>query len=98
MTLSSHQGQYDQVLTQELGKLRDAFKRVPSKAPYKPSLTIVICGKRHHARFWPTDNAGASRNGNTLPGTIVDRGITDVYNFDFYLQVSPAPPSTALPR
>lgn len=46
----------------------------------------MICGKRHHARFYPTKDADASKNGNTLPGTVVDKGITSVYNFDFYLQ------------
>lgn len=45
---------------------------------YKPKLSIIICGKRHHARFYPTDSANAVRNGNTKPGTVVDRGITSM--------------------
>ncbi|KAG1837574.1 ribonuclease H-like domain-containing protein [Suillus subalutaceus] len=40
-----------------------------------PLLTIIICGKRHHAKFWPTDSQFADRN-----------GITAVFDFDFYLQ------------
>lgn len=27
-------------------------------------------------------------NRNTVPGTVVDKGVTDIYNHDFYLQVS----------
>ena len=74
------------MLTIELKLIQDAFKQISPKTPYKPTLTIIVCGKRHHARFWPADSAGATRNGNTKPGTVVDKGVTDVYNFDFYLQ------------
>lgn len=83
------QGQYHLVLREELPKILAAFKQISPKAPYKPTLTIAICGKRHHARFWPTapGEANMTNNGNTVPGTVVDKGITDVYNFDFYLQV-----------
>jgi eukaryotic translation initiation factor 2C len=61
----------------------DAFKRVqpgtgPKNKPYRPALTIIICGKRHHAKFWPTDSQFASNNGNTRPGTVVDKGVTAV--------------------
>ncbi|KAH9850924.1 Piwi-domain-containing protein [Lenzites betulinus] len=80
------EGQYHLVLQEELPKIQAAFKQISPKAPYKPTLTIAICGKRHHARFWPTAPGEMTNNGNTIPGTIVDKGITDVYNFDFYLQ------------
>lgn len=77
------------MLTEELPRLQAAFKQISPQTPYKPTLTIIVCGKRHHARFWPPDSPNASRNGNTQPGTIIDKGITDIYNFDFYLQVRP---------
>jgi len=32
------------------------------------------------------NNEEASRNGNTKPGTVVDKGVTDVFRFDYYLQ------------
>lgn len=80
------EGQYQLVLQEELPRIRDAFRRISPKAPYKPKLTITVCGKRHHARFYPTESKDASRNGNTLPGTVVDKGVTDVYGFDYYLQ------------
>ena len=54
-------------------------------APYRPKLTIVVCNKGH-VRFYPTEQDNATVNGNPLPGTVVDRGITAIYNFDFFLQ------------
>lgn len=77
------QGQFDTVLEEELPKILDAFKRVspkgsPQGKAYRPKLTIVICGKRHHARNWPS-NTVADKTGNTRPGTVVDQGITGVY-------------------
>ncbi|EPQ53315.1 argonaute-like protein [Gloeophyllum trabeum ATCC 11539] len=80
------EGQYDAVIREELPQILDAFKKVRQSPAYRPKLSIAICGKRHHARFYPTDSAFADRNGNTRPGTVVDRGVTEVYGFDFYLQ------------
>lgn len=58
------------------------------KLQFKPTLSIIICGKRHHARAYATGQDDMTPNGNTVPGTVIDKGITDIYNFDFYLQVS----------
>ncbi|EMD35748.1 hypothetical protein CERSUDRAFT_84845 [Gelatoporia subvermispora B] len=80
------EGQYDTVLRFELPQILEAFKKIPRKTPYRPKLTIAICGKRHHVRLYATDDRDKTRNGNTLPGTVVDRGITYVYHNDFYLQ------------
>ncbi|KZT65512.1 Piwi-domain-containing protein [Daedalea quercina L-15889] len=80
------EGQYDLVLREELPLIREAFRKISPKTPYKPKLTITICGKRHHARFYATKTDDATKNGNTKPGTIQDRGVTDVYGFDWYLQ------------
>ncbi|KAI0919501.1 hypothetical protein AcV5_001553 [Taiwanofungus camphoratus] len=80
------EGQYNILLREELPRILDAFKRISPNAPYRPKLTIEVCGKRHHARFPATDSQNMAKNGNTLPGTVVDKGVTDVYNFDFYLQ------------
>ena len=65
-------------------EIRKAFTRLG--AGYNPKLTIVICGKRHHTRFFPMDPAHAAQDGNPKPGTVVDRGATAVYEYDFYLQ------------
>jgi len=80
------EGQYQHILQHELPLILSAFKRVSPNAPYRPKVTITVCGKRHNARQYPTDPNQMDRKGNTPPGTIYDKGITDVYNFDFYLQ------------
>ncbi|KAH9942807.1 Piwi-domain-containing protein [Amylocystis lapponica] len=79
------EGQYDIVLREELPLIRSALEKV-YKTASRPKLTITICGKRHHARNYAAEETNMSKNGNTLPGTVIDKGITDVYNFDFYLQ------------
>ena len=77
------EGQFDQVLVHELPQIRAAFQSLKN---CKPKLTIAICGKRHHARFYPTRTQDADRTSNTKAGTVVDQGVTAVYDFDFYLQ------------
>jgi hypothetical protein len=79
------EGQFDQVLEKELPQLKDSFRKVYKDAKH-PQVMICICGKRHHARFYPVNDSDATKNGNTKPGTVVDKGIGDVYRFDFYLQ------------
>ncbi|TFY71790.1 hypothetical protein EVG20_g1213, partial [Dentipellis fragilis] len=81
------EGQFSIVVEDEIPKMRLAFRKFDTaQGPYRPKLTVVICGKRHHTRFYPTDQQHADRDGNPRPGTVVDRGITAVYEFDFFLQ------------
>ncbi|PPQ70160.1 hypothetical protein CVT24_003887 [Panaeolus cyanescens] len=78
------EGQFSIVIDDELRKIKRSFRRFDSS--YAPKLTIVICGKRHHTRFYPTRDEDADSKKNPLPGTVVDRGVTSVYHFDFFLQ------------
>ena len=81
------QGQYQTVLLDEVPQMRTAFSKFNTTArPYQPKLTVVVCGKRHHTRFYPTERAHADQDGNPRPGTVVDRGVTAIYEFDFFLQ------------
>ncbi|EKM51081.1 uncharacterized protein PHACADRAFT_165707 [Phanerochaete carnosa HHB-10118-sp] len=83
------EGQYKLSLEKELPQILEACKRLSTadrKTPYRPTISVIVCGKRHHARLNATQSDQATRNGNTLPGTVVDKGITDIYNHDFYLQ------------
>ncbi|KAJ6524443.1 argonaute-like protein [Mycena vulgaris] len=84
------EGQFDIVVREEKAQMLEAFKKLSTKErgpkAYRPLVAIVICGKRHHARFYPTSSNFADRNGNTQPGTVVDKGVTAVFDFDFYLQ------------
>ncbi|EMD37096.1 hypothetical protein CERSUDRAFT_84117 [Gelatoporia subvermispora B] len=81
------EGQFATVVAEEMPEIRAAFRKFnTAQAQYAPKLTIVICGKRHHTRFFPTEEQNADRNGNPRPGTVVDRGVTAIYEFDFFLQ------------
>jgi hypothetical protein len=81
------EGQFYTVIQEELPAIKQAFRKFnTAETPYSPALTIVICGKRHHTRFYPVEEANADHNGNPRPGTVVDRGVTAVYHFDFFLQ------------
>lgn len=84
------QGQYDLVLSKEKPRFQAAFAKFATASrgkAYNPSLSIIVCGKRHNARFPATAVSPVTRNGNTVPGTVVDKGVTDIYDHDFYLQV-----------
>lgn len=81
------EGQFNTVVEEELPAIRLACQKFDTaQKQYRPALSIVICGKRHHTRFYPTEQANADDKGNPKAGTVVDRGVTAVYNFDFFLQ------------
>ncbi|KAG8882866.1 hypothetical protein FRB98_003417 [Tulasnella sp. 332] len=82
------EGQYKTVVQDELPKIQQACVRMTPGGTYRPKITLVIAGKRHHTRFYPVDGPpnGCDRHGNPRPGTVVDRGVTAIYDHDFYLQ------------
>lgn len=94
------EGQYDMVLGQELPQLRRACEQTYPATDTKkglPRISIIVCGKRHKTRFYPTSEADCDRSGNTKPGTVVDRGVTEARNWDFFLQAHAALQGTARP-
>jgi hypothetical protein len=94
------EGQYQLVLDQELPLLRAACREMYPASDQKkglPRLTVAIVGKRHHTRFYPTTVADADKGGNTKPGTVVDRGVTEARSWDFFLQAHTALQGTARP-
>ena len=90
------EGQYGLVIEKELKGMREACK-LKYPAGKAPNFTIIICGKRHNTRFYPTDVEQTGRTGNPRPGTVVDRGVTEAGNWDFYLQAHFALQGTARP-
>jgi len=94
------EGQYEIVLDQELPLLRQACSELYPATSTKagiPRLSIIIVGKRHHTRFYPTRDSDADRSSNPQNGTIVDRGVTEARNWDFFLQAHSALQGTARP-
>ncbi|KAL9596726.1 MAG: hypothetical protein Q9219_005601 [cf. Caloplaca sp. 3 TL-2023] len=94
------EGQYNLVLQKELPTLRKACEDVyPATMTKegKPHMTIAIVGKRHNTRFYPTKKEEADGFSNPQNGTVVDRGVTEARNWDFYLQAHTAIQGTARP-
>lgn len=94
------EGQYDTVINSELPLLKKACEGVyPANDTKKglPRMAIVVVGKRHNTRFYPTNETDADRSFNPPAGTVVDRGITESRNWDFYLQAHSALQGTARP-
>ena len=60
-------------------------------------MTVVVAEKRHHIRFFPPQGGAADKNGNPLPGTIVDRDVTHPFENDVYLCSHVAIQGTARP-
>jgi eukaryotic translation initiation factor 2C len=86
------EGQYAAVLNEEVVAIKETFKELGMKTI--PAFTVVIAGKRHHIRFFPEKG---DRNGNPLPGTLVETGCTHPFEFDFYLCSHVAIKGTARP-
>jgi len=91
------EGQYAQVIAEELRDIKIACQSINEN--YRPSITVTICSKRHHHRFFPnpTDRLAADRNGNVKPGTIVEKDITHPTEYDFFLASHAAIQGTARP-
>ncbi|KAF2021031.1 Piwi-domain-containing protein [Aaosphaeria arxii CBS 175.79] len=82
------EGQYKTVLQEEYPCFVTAFNKLYGAESKHPKISIIVVGKRHHTRFYPTkiDETNADvENGNPKPGTVVDRGVTGEKLFDFFL-------------
>ncbi|KAI9850709.1 MAG: hypothetical protein M1838_005200 [Thelocarpon superellum] len=94
------EGQYETVLREELPLLRAGCKGIyPPDAVKKglPRISIIVVGKRHHTRFYPMKEDDADRSSNPKNGTVVDRGVTEARNWDFFLQAHAGLQGTARP-
>lgn len=78
------EGQFLQVLKEELRALRQACRTLDER--HKPKVTFVVVQKRHHTRFACKNNQDAMGKGRNIPaGTVIDRQITSADGYDFYL-------------
>lgn len=81
--------QYKTVLNDELPQFIRACRELypaPDTKRQIPRITIVIVGKRHHTRFFASAENEADKKSNPRNGTVVDRGVTESRNWDFFLQ------------
>lgn len=78
------EGQFKMILNNELQSVRDAVQAIYKGT--QPRITVLVVGKRHNVRFYPTRKEDMSDKQNCWPGTIVDRDITRPVYWDWYLQ------------
>ncbi|KAI1437075.1 Piwi-domain-containing protein [Xylaria sp. CBS 124048] len=79
------EGQFSQVLDQELPHIRNACKAI-YPANQSPKIALIVSVKRHQTRFYPTDpNHMIKSSRNVKNGTVVDRGVTQAITWDFFL-------------
>ncbi|KAK5173091.1 Protein argonaute [Saxophila tyrrhenica] len=88
------EGQYQHVLEQEVRDMKALLKTANPNIDIP--FVVIVGGKRHHIRFFPPQGKG-DRNGNPLPGTLVETGCTNPFENDFYLCSHSAIKGTARP-
>ncbi|KAF2744721.1 Piwi-domain-containing protein [Sporormia fimetaria CBS 119925] len=79
------EGQYQSVLRDEYPGFVRAFEKLYGARGKHPNTTIIVVGKRHHTRFYPTGPDSSDNKGNCVAGTVVDRGVTGEKLYDFFL-------------
>jgi eukaryotic translation initiation factor 2C len=86
------EGQFCHLMEFEIKSLRAAVSDLGAPPP---KVTVIVATKRHHIRFFPDKEK--DRNGNPIPGTIVDKEVTHPFQYDFYLCSHVAIQGTARP-
>ncbi|KAL9128364.1 MAG: hypothetical protein Q9217_002943 [Psora testacea] len=92
------ESQYGPVLKNEVADIKQVFsQKTDGRVELMPKFTVVVAEKRHHIRFFPQQGPAADKNGNPVPGTIVDRDVTHPFENDVYLCSHAAIQGTARP-
>jgi eukaryotic translation initiation factor 2C len=85
------ESQFGMVSLEELPLIRrgcnNAGVRANAGPNWSPRITLLVVGKRHHTRFYPTNPERLGQVGaNLSSGLVVDRVVTSPWQADFYLQ------------
>ncbi|KAL4918543.1 Piwi domain-containing protein [Aspergillus aurantiobrunneus] len=80
------EGEVQHVLKQEVLNIKKILMKL-TQDQWKGKFTVVIANKRHHLRAFPrpNDRNSADKNGNPLPGTLIERDVTSPHDWDFLL-------------
>lgn len=90
------EGQFSQVIHQEVNEIKKQLRTV--RPDLHTKFIVIVASKRHHIRFFPRAGERSSdKNGNPLPGTLVETGVTHPFENDFYLCSHAAIKGTARP-
>ncbi|GAA5890678.1 hypothetical protein JCM6882_000622 [Rhodosporidiobolus microsporus] len=76
------EGQFAHVLDHEVNAIRVACQKI--SPDFRPAITYLVCGKRHHISLFPAEAAASDRTGNVKAGTTVDKAIVNPFTFDWY--------------
>lgn len=80
------EGMFPKVLGEELAYIRETFRGMSEEMARKIRYICIIGTKRHHVRFFPGEQGyQQDKDGNPLPGTLVETGITHPREYEFYL-------------
>jgi eukaryotic translation initiation factor 2C len=88
------EGQFAHVMEQEVKQIRQVLEEIGKN---KPKITVIVATKRHHIRFFPGSGSSGDKNGNPLPGTVIEHEVTHPFHYDFYLCSHVAIQGTARP-
>ena len=95
------QGQYQQIMTDELPQITMAFKKTCGNANQAvPKLLLVCVFKWTATRFYTTGlakKADEALNGNPPPGLVVDTRVVHEHDYDWYAQSHHGLQGTAKP-
>lgn len=110
--------QYGMVYDEELPKIREGCEKgfsdlvntngIDLATWHPPSITLLVVGKRHHTRFFPSRDQGTlnrveptpprgirSQDTNLSAGLIIDHTVVDANRTSFFLQSHDSPQGTA---
>lgn len=90
------EGQFVHVMQQEVPHIKGVLSQIQG-SDWNGKITVIIAAKRHHVRAFPEDKSGADKNGNPLPGTLIEHDCTMPFEWDFYLYSHIALQGTARP-
>ncbi|KAJ5386331.1 hypothetical protein N7509_008872 [Penicillium cosmopolitanum] len=93
------ESEFQEVLQKEVLAIKKVAAECLKLNSWPGKMTVIVANKRHHLRAFPkpTDKSCFDRNGNPLPGLLVNRDITSPHGWDFLLYSHAALQGTSRP-
>jgi eukaryotic translation initiation factor 2C len=93
------ESEFLEVLQKEVLAIKKVAAECLKLNSWSGKMTVIVANKRHHLRAFPkpTDKSCSDRNGNPLPGLLVNRDVTSPHGWDFLLYSHAALQGTSRP-